>query len=153
MKDRYHAGAISGLVAGLIMGFFVWLGFQSGLVNFSPFYILSSVFLPDELAVGRVGTLTAMLVHLLISTVIGLIFSFFVAEKKTLFWGAGLGVFLHFFFGAVVTPAFTDLAPFWDMDIMNMTYTFMQRLVFGFSLGYLYGLWFARQAETGNAVR
>ena len=152
MRNHLTAGALAGVTAGLIMGLYEWLGFQSGFFRYNPFYVLASAVLPDELAVTYVGVIFSSVVHLIIAATIGTLFAFFVPRKQTLLWGVGLGFLLQIFFGALVTPTFTFVPPFWEMDVSSMVYSFSQRLLFGVMLGYLYGLWWARQPERKESL-
>ncbi len=147
MRDNLGAGALGGLVSGIIMGLYIWLGFQSGLFMYNPCYVLASVLLPDALAVTSTGTVTAIVAHLAIAGIIGTLFAHVVPEKQTILWGFGLGLILQLFFGALVTPAFTFVPPFWQMDTTSMLFSFSQRLLFGVSVGFLYRLWSTRQPE------
>jgi uncharacterized membrane protein YagU involved in acid resistance len=147
MQDRITVGAAAGFSAGFIMGVYEWLGFQSGLFAYNPFHVMASVWLPVGQALTPIGTITAIVVHLIISVIIGILFSLVVPWKRALLWGLGLGLFLQFFFGAYVTPTFTFVPYFWEMDATTMLYTFSQRMLFGLSLGYLYRFWGARVSE------
>lgn len=147
MRHYMSVGALAGFSAGLFMGFYIWFGYQANLFAYNPFLVLSSVLLPDELAVTYVGVITSIVVHLFIAAGIGALFAFFVPRKHTVLWGVGLGLLLQLFFGALVTPAFTFAPPFWEMDMSSMLFSLSQRLVFGVTLGYLYGLWWIRHED------
>jgi uncharacterized membrane protein YagU involved in acid resistance len=144
MKDHITVGAFAGFSAGFIMGIYEFLGFQSGLFAYNPFQVMASVWLPAGEALTSMGVMTAIVAHLIISVVIGILFALVIPRKQALLWGLVLGVFLQFFFGAFVTPTFTFVPFFWKMDAISMLYTFSQRLLFGLSLGYLYRFFGAR---------
>jgi uncharacterized membrane protein YagU involved in acid resistance len=153
MKDRITIGAAAGFSAGFIMGVYEFLGFQSGLFAYNPFYVMASVWLPAGEVLTPIGTITAIVAHLIISVIIGILFALVVPWRRALLWGLGLGVFLQFFFGAYVTPTFTFVPFFWEMDATTMLYTFSQRLLFGLSLGYLYRFWSASvRDKTGTTL-
>ncbi len=147
MRHHLSIGAAAGLMSGLIMGFYEWLGHQGGLFRYNPFYVVASVLLPEELAVTYVGVITATVFHLFLAAFIGTLFAAFVPRKHTVPWGFGLGLLLQFFFGALVTPNFTFVPFFWEMDASSMIFSFSQRMLFGLTLGYLYGLWLVRFPE------
>ncbi len=152
MRDHLGAGALAGLISGIIMGLYIWLGFQGGLFMYNPCYVLASVLLPDTLAVTSTGTIIAIVVHLAIASIIGLLFALFAPEKQTILWGFGLGLMLQLFFGALMTPAFTFVPPFWEMDTTSMVFSFSQRLLFGVSLGLLYGFWQTHRLDREKAL-
>ncbi len=141
MDSKFKIGAAAGITSGFVMGMVVWVGFQTGLLNYDPFYILARILLGPEMGATSTGTIVAIITHLIFSFIIGVLFAYFVPKNNTILWGLVLGIVLQFFFGALVLPFFNVLTPFWLQESVSMTYTFFQRMVFGGTLGYLYGLW------------
>jgi uncharacterized membrane protein YagU involved in acid resistance len=125
VKDRFIAGGLAGIIAGLIQYMY---GLVSKALGFSDreFGQFSESVLNLHVYTGVLGQIIGVLSHMAVSIIFGVLFAYIIQKASSRYYllkGAMYGLVLWFLlsgFGSVLRlPNFTKIPPLTELDILG----------------------------------